>query len=65
MLVNFMVHVEIWKGNLNLTEKLFSIKEMWCVVDNHNYICHISAKGFFESNFKQLLKKYQLFTKLP
>ena len=40
---------------------------MWCVTDNHNYMCHMCAKGFLDSNFdfKQLLSKYQIFTKLP
>ena len=24
---------------------------MWCVADNHNYMCRICAKGFSPSNF--------------
>ena len=24
---------------------------MWCASDNHNYICHISAKEFLDSKF--------------
>ena len=24
---------------------------MWCAVDNYNYVCHICAKGFLDSNF--------------
>ena len=39
---------------------------MWCAADNHNYTCHICAKGFLDLNFnKQLLTKYQIFKKLP
>ena len=26
---------------------------MWCAADNHNYICHICAKGFLDSNFNK------------
>ena len=32
--------------------------------DNHNYMCHIYAKGFLDSNLNKLLKKYQIFKKL-
>ena len=24
---------------------------MWCAADNHNYMCHICAKRFLDSNF--------------
>ena len=24
---------------------------MWCAADNHNYMCHICAKGVLDSNF--------------
>ena len=26
---------------------------MWHAADNHNYMCHICAKGFLDSNFNQ------------
>ena len=26
---------------------------MWCATDNHNYMCHICAKGVLDSNFNQ------------
>ena len=40
---------------------------MWCVVDNHNYMCHICAKGFLVSSFDKAVieKKNQFFTNLP
>ena len=41
---------------------------MRCAVDDRNDICHIYyAKGFFDSNFnyKRLLAKYKIFSKLP
>ena len=25
--------------------------KMWCAADNHNYLCHICAKGLLDSNF--------------
>ena len=39
---------KIGKGNLYLTENLLSKNKMWCVADNHNYMCHICAKGFLD-----------------
>ena len=24
---------------------------MWCPAENHNYMCHICAKGFLDWNF--------------
>ena len=42
-----------WEGNLYLTENWLSRNEMWCVADNHNYMCHICAKGFLDSNFNK------------
>ena len=34
--------------------------------DNHNYMCHTCAKEFSDlASIKQLLTKYQYFTKLP
>ena len=55
------------KGNLYSTENGLSKNETWSAADNHNqYVCHICAKGFLASKFnKQLLTKYQIFTKLP
>ena len=51
-LSDFMVKKrKIGKVNLYLTEISFSGNEMWCVADNHNYMCHICAKGFSDSNF--------------
>ena len=26
---------------------------MWCAADNHNYMCHICAKGFLDLNFNE------------
>ena len=26
---------------------------MWCASDNHNYMCHICAKGFLDSSFNE------------
>ena len=34
-----------------MTENLCSRNETWYAVDNHNYMCHICAKGFLDSNF--------------
>ena len=49
-----------------LTENQLCRNEMWRAAHNHNYMCHICANGFLDSNFKQLLiKKNQVFTKLP
>ena len=42
---------KIEKGNLYLTANWLSRNEMWCAADNHNYLCHISAKGFIDLNF--------------
>ena len=38
---------------------------MWCAVDNHNYVCHICAKGFLNSNLSNYLQNTNFFTKLP
>ena len=40
-------------GNLYLTENRLSRNEMWCAEGNHNYMCHIFAKAFLDSNFIQ------------
>ena len=42
---------KIGKGNLYLTEKWLSWKEMFCAVDNRNYMCHIMCNRIFDSNF--------------
>ena len=42
---------KIGKGNLYLTENRLSRNEMWGAVDNHNYMCHICAEEFWDSNF--------------
>ena len=35
---------------------------MWCAVDNNNYMYHICAKGFFDSNFNQaVIDKISIF----
>ena len=26
---------------------------MWCAADNHDYMCHLRATGFLDSNFNQ------------
>ena len=44
---------KIGKGNLYLTENRLSRNKMWCAADNHNYMCHICAKGILDSNFNQ------------
>ena len=52
MLVDFTVKKrEIGKGNLCLTENRCSRIKMWCTAGNHNYVSHICAKGFLDSNF--------------
>ena len=40
---------QIFTQNLSVTEYQYSQNEMWCVVINHIYFSHISAKGFFKS----------------
>ena len=58
---------KIGKGNLYFTENRFSLNEMCCASDNHNYMCHTRAKDFFliRASIKQLLTKYQIFKILP
>ena len=41
---------KIGKGNFYLTENRLSGNEMWSAADNHNYTCHMYAKGFLDSN---------------
>ena len=43
------------KGNLYSTENHLSRNEMWCATDNHNYMCHVCAKGFSDLNFNQAI----------
>ena len=46
MLVDFTLkNGKIGKGNLYLTEKRFSVDEMWCAVVNHNYVVYASHIG--------------------
>ena len=42
---------KIGKENLYLTENWLSRNEIRCAADNHNYMCHICAKGFSNLNF--------------
>ena len=54
------------KGNLYLTKIDEVETKMWCVTDNHNYLCYVCAEGFLVwSLIKQLLTKYEIFSKLP
>ena len=51
------------KGYLYLTENQLSKREKWCVAENHDYMCHIHAKGFLDStklpqNFTYSQKSY-------
>ena len=46
-------NAKIGKGNLYLTENRLSGNEMWCAIENHNYMCQICAKGVLDSNFNQ------------
>ena len=41
------------KGNLHLTSNRLSRNKTLWVADNYNYMCHICAKGFLNSNFNQ------------
>ena len=36
-----------------LTENRLSTKQVWFAADNHNYMCHMCAKEFLDSNFKK------------
>ena len=36
-----------------LNENRLSTNKMWCVADNHNYVCRMRTKGFLDSNFNQ------------
>ena len=38
---------------------------MWCVEDNHNYMCYVRAKTFLDSNFnKSVFDKISIFNKI-
>ena len=59
---------KIGKANLYLTENWLSWNEICCASDNHNYcICvtHVQKNFQIWASIKQLLTKYQIFTKLP
>ena len=60
-------NAKIGKGNLYLTENGLSRNEIYCAADIHNYMCHIYVQKDFQIRtlIKQLLIKYQIFTKLP
>ena len=39
---------------------------MLSAVNNHNFMCHVYAKGLLASNFNEVITKYQkVFMKLP
>ena len=44
---------KIGKGNLYLTGNRLRRNEMVCAADSNNYMCHICAKGFLNSNFNE------------
>ena len=46
-----MVKMQNWEGKYVFTENLLCRNEMWCAADIHNYMGHICAKGFLDSNF--------------
>ena len=47
-----------------LTENRLSRNEMRCAADNHNFMCHICAKGFLNSNFNEaVIDKISIFQK--
>ena len=37
---------------------------MWCAVENHNYMHHICAKRFLDSNLKAVIDKISVFHKI-
>ena len=56
---------KIWKGNLHLTENRLSRNKPWCAADNYNYMCHICATGFLDSNInKAVIDKISDFHKI-
>ena len=52
---------KIGKRNLYFTENRLSRNEMWCAADNHNYMCHICAKGLLDANFEIQIQIYLFF----
>ena len=41
---------KIGKGNIYSTKNRLNDNDMWCESDNHNYMCHLCAKGLLDSN---------------
>ena len=39
------------EGKSISTENWLNKNEMWCALDNYNYMCHMCASGFLDSNF--------------
>ena len=57
---------KIGKEYLYSTKNQLSENEMWGVADDLNDTCHTCTKdSWIRTLIKQLLTKYQLFTKLP
>ena len=50
----------IGKENTYLTENVLSRNELWCVVDDHNYLCHVCSKEFLDFNFNQAVIDNQI-----
>ena len=48
-----------------LTENQLKRNEMWFVVDNHNYMCHIMCERFFGFELQAVIDKIWIFTKFP
>ena len=48
---------KIGKRNLYLTENWLCRNKIWGVADNHNFVCHIFAKGVLDSIFNQAVDK--------
>ena len=44
---------KIRKGNLCLTKNWWRKNKISCNADNHDYICHIRAKGFVDSDINE------------
>ena len=37
-----------WEGNLYLTQNRLGRIKIWCVEDNHSYMCHICTNGILD-----------------
>ena len=48
---NFESTLYLTSVRIPSTENQLSRNEMWYAADNHNYMCHICAKGFLNSKF--------------